>query len=78
MPDSKTVVKSGSEKSISPAVIKRLPRYYRYLGDLLKNNVVRISSKELSQRMNVTASLIRHDLTNFVRFCQLGYGFYVE
>ena len=42
MPDSKTVVKSGSEKSISPAVIKRLPRYYRYLGDLMKNNVVRI------------------------------------
>ena len=39
MPDSKTVVKSGSEKSISPAVIKRLPRYYRYLGDLLKNQL---------------------------------------
>ena len=68
MPDSKTVVKSGSEKSISPAVIKRLPRYYRYLGDLLKNNVVRISSKELSQRMNVTASQIRQDLNNFGGF----------
>ena len=64
MPDSKTVVKSGSEKSISPAVIKRLPRYYRYLGDLLKNNVVRISSKELSQRMNVTASQILAGLVN--------------
>ena len=70
MPDSKTVVKSGSEKSISPAVIKRLPRYYRYLGDLLKNNVVRISSKELSQRMNVTASQIRQDLNNFGGFGQ--------
>ena len=71
MPDSKTVVKSGSEKSISPAVIKRLPRYYRYLGDLLKNNVVRISSKELSQRMNVTASQIRQDLNNFGGFGQV-------
>ena len=78
MPDSKTVVKSGSEKSISPAVIKRLPRYYRYLGDLLKNNVVRISSKELSQRMNVTASQIRQDLNNFGGFGQQGYGYNVE
>ena len=77
MPDSKTVVKSGSEKSISPAVIKRLPRYYRYLGDLLKNNVVRISSKELSQRMNVTASQIRQDLNNFGGFGQQGYGYNV-
>ena len=78
MPDSKTVVKSGSEKSISPAVIKRLPRYYRYLGDLLKNNVVRISSKELSQRMNVTASQIRQDLNNFGGFGQQGYGYNVR
>ena len=78
MPDSKTVVKSGSEKSISPAVIKRLPRYYRYLGDLLKNNVVRISSKELSQRMNVTASQIRQDLNNFGGFGQQGYGYNVK
>ena len=70
MPDSKTVVKSGSEKSISPAVIKRLPRYYRYL--------VRISSKELSQRMNVTASQIRQDLNNFGGFGQQGYGYNVE
>ena len=77
MPDSRTVVKSGSEKSISPAVIKRLPRYYRYLGDLLKNNVVRISSKELSQRMNVTASQIRQDLNNFGGFGQQGYGYNV-
>ena len=78
MPDSKTVVKSGSEKSISPAVIKRLPRYYRYLGDLLKNNVVRISSKELSQRMNVTASQICHYLNNFGGFGQQGYGYNVQ
>jgi redox-sensing transcriptional repressor len=59
-------------------VIKRLPRYYRYLGDLLKNNVVRISSKELSQRMNVTASQIRQDLNNFGGFGQQGYGYNVE
>ena len=45
------------EKGISLAVIKRLPRYYRYLGDLMENDVVRISSKELSERMNVPRSL---------------------
>lgn len=78
MPDNKAVVKTGNEKSISPAVIKRLPRYYRYLGDLLKNDVVRISSRELSQRMNVTASQIRQDLNNFGGFGQQGYGYNVE
>ena len=50
---------SDMEKVISTAVIKRLPRYYRYLGELRKKEVVRISSKELSERMNVTASQIR-------------------
>ena len=54
-----------SERGISSAVIRRLPRYYRYLGELLENNVVRISSKELSIRMKVTASQIRQDLNNF-------------
>ena len=72
MPDNKAVVKTGNEKSISPAVIKRLPRYYRYLGDLLKNDVVRISSKELSQRMNVTASQIRQDLIILVGLVSRG------
>ncbi|MCR5609555.1 MAG: redox-sensing transcriptional repressor Rex [Lachnospiraceae bacterium] len=67
-----------SEKHISSAVIKRLPRYYRYLGDLLENEVVRISSKELSERMNVTASQIRQDLNNFGGFGQQGYGYNVE
>ena len=62
------------EKGISLAVIKRLPRYYRYLGDLMENGVVRISSKELSERMNVTASQIRQDLNNFGGFGQQGYG----
>ena len=67
-----------AEKAISPAVIKRLPRYYRYLGDLLRNDVVRISSKELSEKMNVTASQIRQDLNNFGGFGQQGYGYNVE
>ncbi|SHJ87923.1 redox-sensing transcriptional repressor [Anaerocolumna jejuensis DSM 15929] len=65
-------------KEISLAVIQRLPRYYRYLGELLENDVVRISSKELSERMNVTASQIRQDLNNFGGFGQQGYGYNVE
>ena len=78
MTDNKVNAKSVNEKVISPAVIKRLPRYYRYLGDLLKNDVVRISSKELSQKMYVTASQIRQDLNNFGGFGQQGYGYNVE
>ncbi len=65
-------------KQISSAVIKRLPRYYRYLGELLENDVVRISSRELSIKMNVTASQIRQDLNNFGGFGQQGYGYNVE
>ena len=53
------------EKKISSAVIRRLPRYYRYLGELLDAGVERISSNDLSLRMNVTASQIRQDLNNF-------------
>lgn len=67
-----------NEREISSAVIKRLPRYYRYLGELLENDVVRISSKELSDRMKVTASQIRQDLNNFGGFGQQGYGYNVE
>lgn len=70
--------KEISAKEISPAVINRLPRYYRYLGELLENEVVRISSKELSERMKVTASQIRQDLNNFGGFGQQGYGYNVE
>lgn len=66
------------DKEISSAVIKRLPRYYRYLGELLENDVVRISSKELSNKMDVTASQIRQDLNNFGGFGQQGYGYNVE
>lgn len=66
------------EKVISRAVIKRLPRYYRYLGELLDNGVERISSNELSSRMQVTASQIRQDLNNFGGFGQQGYGYNVN
>ena len=65
-------------KEISQAVIRRMPRYYRYLGDLLEEGVERISSNELSDRMNVTASQIRQDLNNFGGFGQQGYGYNVE
>ena len=63
-------IRTEENKVISPVVIKRLPRYYRYLGELLKNDVIRISSKELSKKMNVTASQIRQDLNNFGGFGQ--------
>lgn len=66
------------EKDISQAVIRRLPRYYRYLGDLLENEVERISSHDLSKKMNVTASQIRQDLNNFGGFGQQGYGYNVK
>ena len=64
-------------KQISKAVIKRLPRYYRYLGELLEENVERISSNDLSRKMHVTASQIRQDLNNFGGFGQQGYGYNV-
>ena len=66
------------EKDISRAVIKRLPRYYRYLGELMDDGVERISSNELSGRMKVTASQIRQDLNNFGGFGQQCYGYNVK
>ena len=68
----------NNDRKISSAVINRLPRYYRYLGDLLENDITRISSKELSAKMNITASQIRQDLNNFGGFGQQGYGYNVE
>lgn len=67
-----------SDKEISKAVVKRLPRYYRYLGELIESGVERISSNELSLRMNATASQIRQDLNNFGGFGQQGYGYNVK
>ena len=63
---------------ISEAVIKRLPRYYRYLNDLSEQGVERISSAELSKIMKVTASQIRQDLNHFGGFGQQGYGYNVR
>lgn len=65
-------------KGISQAVISRLPRYFRYLGDLKDEGVERISSQDLSKRMQVTASQIRQDFNNFGGFGQQGYGYNVE
>ena len=66
-----------ADKKISSAVIKRLPRYYRYLSELLDNGMDRISSGELSKQMKVTASQIRQDFNNFGGFGQQGYGYNV-
>ena len=66
-----------ADKKISSAVIKRLPRYYRYLSELLDNGIDRISSGELSKQMKVTASQIRQDFNNFGGFGQQGYGYNV-
>lgn len=65
-------------RKISRAVISRLPRYHRYLGDLLEEGVERISSNDLSRKMHVTASQIRQDLNNFGGFGQQGYGYNVQ
>ena len=65
-------------KDISQAVIRRMPRYYRYLGELLESGVERISSGDLSKLMKVTASQIRQDLNNFGGFGQQGYGYNVQ
>ncbi len=67
-----------SGKNISMAVIRRLPKYHRYLGDLLEKDIHRISSKELSDIIGFTASQIRQDLNNFGGFGQQGYGYNVE
>ncbi len=67
-----------SNAKISIAVIRRLPRYYRFLAELLKVGTVRISSRELSDRMGLTASQIRQDLNCFGGFGQQGYGYNIE
>ncbi len=64
-----------SKKGISVSVIKRLPRYYRFIGELVKQGTVRISSGELAEKMSLTASQIRQDLNCFGGFGQQGYGY---
>lgn len=71
-------VEELEEKEISQAVIGRLPRYFRYLGELKDQGVERISSQDLSGLMKVTASQIRQDFNNFGGFGQQGYGYNVE
>lgn len=66
------------KKKISTAVIHRLPKYYRHLGELIDTGVQRISSRDLSLRMRVTASQIRQDLNHFGGFGQQGYGYNVN
>ena len=70
--------KMPDKPSISPAVIRRLPRYYRYLCELIARGKTRISSSELANMMNVTASQIRQDLNCFGGFGQQGYGYNVN
>ncbi len=67
-----------ASKIVPDVVIKRLPRYYRYLGDLMDQGIYRISSASLSKKMNVTASQIRQDFNYFGGFGQQGYGYNVE
>ena len=67
-----------AKENISPSVIKRLPRYYRFLGELEKQGYERISSRELSEKMKLTASQIRQDLNCFGGFGQQGYGYHVN
>ena len=69
---------SRNEKKISNAVIRRLPRYFRYLRELIRNDIMRISSRELSEKMSITASQIRQDLNCFGGFGQQGYGYNVK
>lgn len=71
-------MKDNNHNQVSIPVIKRLPRYHRYLEELKNMGVVRISSKELSVRMGLTASQIRQDLNCFGGFGQQGYGYNIE
>ncbi|MFO7152593.1 MAG: redox-sensing transcriptional repressor Rex [Bacillota bacterium] len=69
---------SNGVRKVSLAVIKRLPKYHKCLGELLQNNVERISSQELGRLLGFTASQVRQDLNNFGEFGQQGYGYNVE
>ncbi len=68
----------AKQGQISSSVIKRLPRYYRFLGELIKRGTERISSRELSELMKLTASQIRQDLNCFGGFGQQGFGYHVR
>ncbi len=72
------ISKNSFRPEVSPAVIKRLPRYFRYLREIIRMGKTRVSSAELSKMMNVTASQIRQDLNCFGGFGQQGYGYNVN
>ena len=74
----RVLTEAGQPSQVPEAVIRRLPRYHRFLGELLRREVLRISSAELSKMMGVTASQIRQDLNCFGGFGQQGYGYNVE
>ena len=78
MNDQEMMNKPMDKQNISPAVIRRLPRYYRYLCELIARGQTRISSGELARMMHVTASQIRQDLNCFGGFGQQGYGYNVN
>ena len=78
IPDENFVRARIDKNDVSPAVIKRLPRYFRYLREIMRMGKTRISSAELSRMMNVTASQIRQDLNCFGGFGQQGYGYNVN
>ena len=67
-----------AKSDVSPSVVKRLPRYYRFLGEIKRAGIQRVSSGELSKKMGFTASQIRQDLNCFGGFGQQGYGYNVE
>ncbi len=69
---------NSKSRNVSSSVIKRLPRYHRFLGDLKAKGMERISSNELSNYMGLTASQIRQDLNCFGEFGQQGYGYNIE
>ena len=73
-----TAMNSDEHANVSSAVIRRLPRYFRYLRELIRQGKMRISSSELSAMMHVTASQIRQDLNCFGGFGQQGYGYNVN
>ena len=72
------IEQTAKTDAVSPAVIKRLPRYFRYLRELIREGTMRVSSGELAARMHVTASQIRQDLNCFGGFGQQGYGYNVH
>ncbi len=80
LPSLSEIISDSTAQKVDPpkSVVLRLPRYYRFLRDLMNNDVMRISSSELADMMGMTASQIRHDLNCFGEFGQQGYGYDVK